>query len=71
MLKKNKGFTLYEMLISFVFLVFIGYSFFNIIFDVKDKQSITLIESDAKAFQTEITIDIRSDFTNNVIYDIT
>jgi type II secretory pathway component PulJ len=38
---KNRGFTVYELLISFAFLAIIGYSMLSMILSLKDKAYLT------------------------------
>lgn len=68
---KNKGFTVYELLISFAFLAIVGYSMLSMILSLKDKAYLTELEFDMKSFKNALSIKIENDFTENTIEDIT
>jgi hypothetical protein len=67
---KNRGFTVYELLISFAFLAIIGYSMLSMILSLKDKAYLTELEFDMKSFKNAISIKMENDFTENKIEGI-
>ncbi|MFA5602695.1 MAG: hypothetical protein WDA21_03050 [Bacilli bacterium] len=70
-MKNNKGFTVYELLISFTFLALISYSMLSMILNIKDKSYLTGLEFDMKTFKNAVSIKIENDLTTKTIQSIT
>ncbi len=68
---KNKGFTVYELLISFAFLAIVGYSMLSMILNIKDKSYLTGLEFDMKSFKNAVSIKLENDLTTKIIESIT
>jgi competence protein ComGC len=60
-MKKNKGFTVFELLVGFIFLIIIGYFLLVTIFSIRDKQQLNVIKSKLIDFKTTVTSDIEMD----------
>ena len=61
MLKNNKGFTVIELIMSFLFTSILALSLFSVIVLYRAKQTDTTIESDLIAFKSHIIMDIQED----------
>ena len=61
MLKNNKGFTVIELITSFVFTSILALSLFSVIILYKNKQIDSSIESDLLAFKSQLIIEIQED----------
>ncbi len=61
MLKNNKGFTVVELIMSFVFSSILAVSLFAVILNYRDKQVNTSIETRLLAFKSELIIDVKQD----------
>ena len=61
MIKNNKGFTVIELIASFVFVSILSISLFSIIMNYRDKEIDSSIEADLLAFKSKLTIDIEQD----------
>ena len=61
MLKNNKGFTVIELIMSFIFTSILALSLFSAIVLYKSKQVDARIEADLIAFKSQITIDVQQD----------
>ncbi len=58
----KKGFTIFEMLIGFIFLIMISYFLLTTIFSVRDRQEFTIIKSDL--------VDLKNSLTEEINYDL-
>ena len=61
MLKNNKGFTVIELIMSFIFTSILAISLFSMIVLYRTKQTDSTIESDLIAFKSKLIIDIQND----------
>ena len=61
MLKNNKGFTVIELIMSFLFSSILAISLFSVIVSYRDKQTDTSIETDILAFKSHLIMDIQED----------
>ena len=61
MLKNNKGFTVIELITSFVFTSILALSLFSVIIMYKAKQTDSSIESQLLAFKSQLLIEIQED----------
>ncbi|MFA5459028.1 MAG: LamG domain-containing protein [Bacilli bacterium] len=66
----NKGFTVFELLIGFIFLSMISYFLMTTIFNVREQQQFTIIKGELTNLQVNLTKDINVDFTTNNIEGI-
>ncbi|MDD3821742.1 MAG: hypothetical protein PHF47_01835 [Bacilli bacterium] len=67
----NKGFTVFELLIGFVFLSMISYFLMTTIFNVREQQHLTIIKGELTNLQVNLTKDINTDLTNYIVRGIT
>ncbi|MBR1385571.1 MAG: type II secretion system protein [Bacilli bacterium] len=70
MMKSNKGFTVVELIASFVFVSILSISLFGIIMNYRDKQIDSSIEADLLAFKSKLTIDIEQDIQRKGLKNI-
>ena len=72
-MKKNKlnnnGFTVYELLIGFVFLVIIGYFLMSTVFSLKDKNQGSMTKTKLLDLKIALTKDIEADITKYQLID--
>ena len=61
MLKNNKGFTVVELIASFVFVSILSLSLFAIVINYNNKQKDEEIKAELLAFKSKLTIDIEQD----------
>ena len=61
MLKNNRGFTVIELITSFVFTSILAVSLFSVVLNSRDRQIDAQIKADLLAFKSQITIDIQKD----------
>ena len=61
MLKNNKGFTVIELIMSFVFSSILAISLFSVIVTYKGKQVDSTIEAELLAFKSHIVMDVQED----------
>lgn len=66
----NKGFTVVELIASFVFSSILAISLFAVIINYRDKEEDSSIETDLLAFKSQITIDIEKDIERNGLKEI-
>lgn len=65
----NKGFTVYELLIGFVFLIIIGYFLTSTVFSLKERNQGSLIKTKLLDLKIAVTKDIEEDIMNYQITD--
>ncbi len=61
-MRSNKGFTVFELLIGFVFLIIISYFLLTTMFGIRDRQQLTVIKNNL--------IDIKNGLTQEIEYDL-
>ena len=61
MLKNNKGFTVIELIMSFLFASILAISLFSVIISYRGKQTDTSIETDILAFKSQLIMDIQEE----------
>lgn len=61
MLRNNKGFTVIELIMSFLFASILALTLFSVIVTYRGKQQDTVIESRLLAFKSQIVIDVQED----------
>ncbi len=66
----NKGFTVVELIASFVFSSILAISLFAVIINYRDKEEDSSIQTDLLAFKSQITIDIEKDIERNGLKEI-
>lgn len=66
----NKGFTVVELIASFVFSSILAISLFAVIINYRDKEEDSSIETQLLAFKSQITIDIEKDIEKNGLKEI-
>ena len=62
MLKNNKGFTIIELIASFVFTSILAISLFAVVLNYRDKEMDTSISARLQAFKSNFVIDVKQDF---------
>lgn len=67
----NKGFTVFELLIGFVFLIVISYLLLSTLFSVRDRQQFTMIKNKLTDIKMSITHDIEYDLVNSGFSSLT
>lgn len=70
MIKNNKGFTVVELIASFVFVSILSISLFGIIMNYRDKEIDSSIEADLLAYKSKLTIDIEQDIQRKGLKNI-
>jgi len=70
MMKDNKGFTVIELVMSFLFVSVICISMYGLIVNYKDRSLLETIKSELRSFQTSLTIDIQKDIERRILNDI-
>ena len=70
MLKNNKGFTVVELIASFVFTSILAITLFAAVMNYRDKQTDTVIETELIAFKSQLLIDIETDIQTKGLYSI-
>ena len=70
MMKNNKGFTVVELVISFLFVTIICLSMYALIVNYKDRAIIESLKSELTTFQATLTIDIRKDIERKILKEI-
>ncbi len=72
MLKKmnNKGFTVVELIASFVFTSILAITLFAAVMNYKDKQTDSIITTELLAFKSQVLIDIETDIQKRGLYSI-
>ena len=68
---KNKGFTLYELLISIVFLSLIMTALMTIIFNIRETQATSVISYEMNNYSAIILNEIQKDNISNQLLDVT
>lgn len=66
----NKGFTVVELIASFVFSSILAISLFAVIINYRDKEEDSSIQTDLLAFKSQITIDIEKDIEKKGLKEI-
>lgn len=66
----NKGFTVVELIASFVFSSILAISLFAVIINYRDKEEDSSIKTQLLAFKSQITIDIEKDIEKNGLKEI-
>lgn len=61
MLKNNKGFTVIELIMSFLFASILAITLFSVVVTYKDKQMDSTIEAELLSFKSHLVIDIQED----------
>ena len=61
LMRNNKGFTVIELIVSFLFASILSLSLFSAVIVYREKQTDTSIEADLLAFKSQLTIDIQND----------
>lgn len=61
MLKNNKGFTVIELIMSFLFSSILAVSLFSVIVSYRNKQVDSSVETDILAFKSQLIMDIQED----------
>ena len=67
MLMNKKGFTVIELIMSFVFASILSITLFAVVMNYRSKQVDTTIETDLLAFKSKLTIDIEKDIQKLVL----
>ena len=62
MLRNNKGFTVIELIMSFLFASILAISLFSVIVTYRNKQVDSTIETDLLAFKSQFVMDVQEDF---------
>lgn len=70
MLRNNKGFTVVELIASFVFTSVLAITLFAAVQNYKDKQADSVIASELLAFKSQLLIDIEKDIQTKGLYEI-
>lgn len=69
-LKNNKGFTVIELIMSFLFASILSLSLFSAVLVYRQKQNDSTIESDLLAFKSQLIIDVENDIQLKGVKDI-
>ncbi len=64
-MKNNRGFSVFELLIGFVFLIIISYFLFTTMFDIRDRRQLANIESKLVDLKNAVTQEIEYDLFND------
>jgi Tfp pilus assembly protein PilE len=70
MMKNNKGFTVIELVMSFLFVSIICLSMYSLIVNYKDRSMLETIKSELKSLQTSLTLDIQKDIERKLLNEI-
>jgi len=70
LLKNNKGFTVIELIMSFLFASVLSLSLFSAVLVYREKQSDSSVESDLLAFKSQLIIDVENDIQLKGVKDI-
>ena len=70
LLKSNKGFTVIELIMSFLFASILALSLFSVVLLYREKQTDSTIESELLAFKSKLMIDVENDIQLKGIKDI-
>lgn len=70
LLKNNKGFTVIELIMSFLFASILALSLFSVVLLYREKQTDSTIESELLAFKSKLMIDVENDIQLKGIKDI-
>lgn len=66
----NKGFTVIELIMSFVFTSILAVSLFSVVVSYRNKQTDLAIQADLLAFKSQLTIDVQKDIQLKGLYSI-
>ena len=66
----NKGFTVVELIASFVFTSILAITLFAAVMNYKDKQTDSIISTELLAFKSQVLMDIESDIQKKGLYSI-
>jgi len=70
-MKREKGFTLVELLVSFVLITAVSFALFRTVLSLQQKQQINLAKNKYKAFTVVLNNTIQKDFLTNKVLSIT
>ena len=70
MLKSNKGFTVIELIMSFVFASILSITLFAVVINYRGKQVDTTIETELLAFKSKIIMDVQKDIQKYGLYSM-
>lgn len=70
-IKNNKGFTVIELIMSFLFASILSLSLFSAVLVYREKQTDSSIETDLLAFKSQLIIDVQNDIQLKGIKEIT
>lgn len=66
----NKGFTVIELVLSFLFVTILSISLYQIVVNYKEKSQLESIQSELINFKTKVIIDIETDITKYFLKDM-
>lgn len=70
MLKSNKGFTVIELIMSFLFASILSITLFSVIINYRGKEIDTSIETALLSFKSKLIIDLEQDIQKNILYSM-